>query len=279
MFLVNGNTASVLFDSGATCSYISTKFAREYDLPVTPREKPIITSSPLSDLKSTHICKGVSLIIEGLIFKADLTLLPTTNLDVILGMDWLTIHRGIISCSPRYVQVTHPSGQVIRCEPQIRRSTSILCALKASSESLKEERTVHDVPVVRDYPDVFPEELPGMPPDRDVEFIIDLLPRTGPIAKRPYRMSVDELAELKKQLEELISKGYIRPSASPWGSPVLFVKKKDGSMRMCIDYRNLNAVTIKNKYPLPRIDDLLDQLRGAKYFSKIDLRSGVTSRR
>ena len=113
-----------------------------------------------------------------------------------------------------------------------------------------------------------------MPPDQDVEFIIDLLPRTGPIAKRPYRMSVDELAELKKQLDELISKGYIRPSASPWGSPVLFVKKKDGSMRMCIDYRNLNAVTIKNKYPLPRIDDLLDQLRGAKYFSKIDLRSG-----
>jgi hypothetical protein len=156
--------------------------------------------------------------------------------------------------------VTHPSGQVIRCEPQFGRSTSILCALKARSESLKEEKIVHDVPVVRDYPDVFPEELPGMPPDRDVEFIIDLLPGTGPIAKRPYRMSVDELAELKKQLEELISKGYIRPSASPWGSPVLFVKKKDGSMRMCIDYRNLNAVTIKNKYPLPRIDDLLDQL-------------------
>ena len=99
-----------------------------------------------------------------------------------------------------------------------------------------------------------------MPPDRDVEFIIDLLPGTGPIAKRPYHMSVDELAELKKQLDELISKGYIRPSASPWGSPILFVKNKDGSMRRCIDYRNLNAVTIKNKYPLPRIDDLLDQL-------------------
>ena len=120
------------------------------------------------------------------------------SLDVILGMDWLTIHQGIISCSPRYVQVTHPSGQVIRCEPQSGKSTSILCALKASSESQKEEKTVHDVPVVRYYPDVFPEELPGMPPDRDVEFIIDLLPGIGPIAKRPYRMSVDELAELMK---------------------------------------------------------------------------------
>jgi len=125
------------------------------------------------------------------------------------------------------------------------------------------------VPVVCEYPDVFPEELPGMPPNRDVEFVIDLLPSMGPIAKRPYRMLVDELDELKKQLKELSDKGYIRPSASPWGSPVLFVKKKDGSMRMCIDYRNLNAVTIKNKYPLPRIDDLLDQLRNAKFFLKL----------
>jgi hypothetical protein len=96
-----------------------------------------------------------------------------------------------------------------------------------------------------------------MPPDQEVEFIIDLLSGTGPIAKRPYHMSVDELEELKKQLKEIADKGYIRPSASPWGSPILFVKK-DGSMRMCIDYRSLNAVTIKNKYPLPRIDDLLD---------------------
>jgi hypothetical protein len=111
--------------------------------------------------------------------------------------------------------VTHPSGQVIRSEPQSGKSTSILCALKASSESQKEEKKVHDVPMVRDYPDVFPEELLSMPPDRDVEFIIDLLPGIGPIAKRPYRMSVDELAKLKKQLDELISKGYIRPSASP----------------------------------------------------------------
>jgi hypothetical protein len=140
--------------------------------------------------------------------------------------------------------------------------------------SALEAESVEEVPVVCEYPDVFPEELPGMPLDRDVEFVIDLLPGTGPIAKRPYRMSVDELEELKKQLRELSNKEYIRPSASPWGSPVLFVKKKDGSMMMCIDYRNLNAMTVKNKYPLPRIDDLLDQLKDAKFFSKIDLRSG-----
>jgi len=131
-----------------------------------------------------------------------------------------------------------------------------------------------EVPIVREYVDVFPEELPGMPPERDVEFSIDLVPGTAPIAKRPYRMAVPELEELKKQLGELRKKGYIRPSASPWGAPVLFVKKKDGSMRLCIDYRGLNDVTIKYKYPLPRIDDLFDQLKGARFFSKIDLRSG-----
>ena len=132
-----------------------------------------------------------------------------------------------------------------------------------------EAKSLEEVPVVNEYPDVFPEELPGMPPDRDVEFVIDLVPGTAPIAKRPYRMAASELAELKKQLEELQRIGFIRPSSSPWGAPVLFVKKKDGSMRLCVDYRALNEVTIKNKYPLPRIDDLFDQLKGAKYFSKI----------
>ena len=137
-----------------------------------------------------------------------------------------------------------------------------------------EAKTLEEVPVVDEYPDVFLEELPGMPPDRDIEFVIDLIPRTSPIAKRPYRMAASELAELKKKLRELQESGFIRPSSSPWGAPVLFVKKKDGSMRMCVDYRALNEVTIKNKYPLPNIDDLFDQLKGAKYLSKIDLRSG-----
>jgi hypothetical protein len=113
-----------------------------------------------------------------------------------------------------------------------------------------------------------------MPPDRDIEFIIELLPRTAPIAKRPYRMRVDEFKELKKQIKELQDKGCIRPSSSPWGALVIFVDKKDGTQRMCVDYRSLNEVTIKNKYPLPKIDDLFDQLRGACVFSKIDLRSG-----
>jgi hypothetical protein len=130
-----------------------------------------------------------------------------------------------------------------------------------------------DIPIVCEYPDVFPDDLPGMPPDRDIEFIIELQPGTAPISKRSYRMPPNELAELKIQLQDLLDKGFIRPSVSPWGCPALFVKKKDNSLRLCVDYRPLNAVTIKNKYPLPRIDILFDQLAGAKVFSKIYLRS------
>ncbi|KAB2626006.1 S ribonuclease [Pyrus ussuriensis x Pyrus communis] len=133
---------------------------------------------------------------------------------------------------------------------------------------------IEDVRVVRHFPDVFPEDLPGLPPDRDVEFTIELIPGTNPISLTPYRMAHAELRELKVQLQELVDKGFIQPSTSPWGAPVLFVRKKDGTLRLCIDYRQLNRVTIKNRYPLPRIDDLFDQLRGACVFSKIDLRSG-----
>jgi hypothetical protein len=136
------------------------------------------------------------------------------------------------------------------------------------------ESLVERIPVVCDYPDIFPDELAGMPPDRNIEFAIELQPGTAPISKRPYRMPPAELAELKKQLQELLDKGFIRPSTSPWECPALFVKKKDESLRLCVDYRPLNAVTIKNKYLLPCIDVLFDQLVGAKVFSKIDLRSG-----
>jgi hypothetical protein len=130
-----------------------------------------------------------------------------------------------------------------------------------------------NIRVVKDFPDVFPEELPEMPPDTEVVFVIDLLPGTAPISKQAYMMSVEELKELKKQLTELQEAGYIRSSSSPWGAPVLIVRKKDGSQRMCVDYRSLNDVTVKNKYPLPYIEDLFDQMRGAKVLSKNDLRS------
>jgi hypothetical protein len=127
---------------------------------------------------------------------------------------------------------------------------------------------------IRDFPDVFPDELPRMPPDREAEFVIDLLLGTAPISKQPYRMSVKELKELKKQLTKSQEAGYIRSNSLPCGAPVLIVQKKEGSQGMCVDYRSLNDVTVKNKYPLPRVEDLFDQMRGARVFSKIDLRSG-----
>jgi hypothetical protein len=131
-----------------------------------------------------------------------------------------------------------------------------------------------EVLVVNKFPDVFPEELPGMPPDRDIEFVIELKPGTTPIYKTPYRMATPELAELKEYIKELLEKEFIHPSSSPWGAPVIFFLKKDGTQRLCMDYHALNEVTIKNKYQLSRIDDLFSQLHGACVFSKIDLRLG-----
>nr|GEY90965.1 putative reverse transcriptase domain, aspartic peptidase domain protein [Tanacetum cinerariifolium] len=146
--------------------------------------------------------------------------------------------------------------------------------LATNHDTTLEVPSIHDQPIVFEFPDVFPDELPGIPPVREVEFNIELIPGSEPISKAPYRMAPIELKELKDQLQELLERGFIRPSVSPWGAPVLFVKKKDGSMRLCIDYRKLNKITIRNCYPLPRIDDLFDQLQGAMHFSKIDLRSG-----
>jgi hypothetical protein len=188
-------------------------------------------------------------------------------MDVLLGMDWMIRHRVSLDIFSRVVEIDSPDHEAtILYLPQ--RECNKFCAYAVEGIKLK------DIPIVCEYPDVFPHDLLRMPPDRDIEFIIELQPGTAPISKRPYRMPPNELAELKVQLQDLLDKGFICPSASPWGCPALFVKKKDKSLRLCVDYRPLNAVTIKNKYPLPRIDILFDQLAGTKIFSKIDLRSG-----
>ena len=140
----------------------------------------------------------------------------------------------------------------------IKDCQAFLASVVDSSEATP---SLSDVKIVREFQDVFPEDLPGLPPNREVEFSIKLVLGTAPISKTPYRMAPTELKELKKHLQELLDKSFIRPSVSPWGAPALFVKKKDGTMRMCIDYRELNRVMIKNKYPLPKIEDLFDQLQ------------------
>jgi hypothetical protein len=200
-------------------------------------------------------------------FGANHIILDSKGIDVILGIRWLTACDAVIQCAKRSILLTSLAGERFEFAADLAPSN-------ASAVNKLNGAALEDIRVVCDYPDVFPEELPGMPPDRDVEFIIDLLPGTAPISKRPYRMSSDQLQELKPQIKELIGKWFIRASSSPWGAPVIFVAKKDGTQRMCVDYRSLNDVTIKNKYPLPRIEDLFDQMRGSKVFSKIDLRSG-----
>ncbi|KAK1618860.1 hypothetical protein QYE76_024377 [Lolium multiflorum] len=175
----------------------------------------------------------------------------------------------LIDCVNKTVSLKSPDGS--RMIYQGDKHTQIEVELQLNS--MKEVK-LEDIPVVNEFQDVFPKELPGMPPDREIEFTIGLIPGTAPIAKAPYKMGPKELKELKEQLDDLEQKGFIQESISPWGSPVIFVDKRDGGRRMCGDYRNLNNVTIKNKYPLPRIQDLFDQVRGAGVFSKIDLRSG-----
>jgi hypothetical protein len=201
------------------------------------------------------------------IIKTTLLVLGLENMDIILGTNWMTLHQVVLDVPSRIVEINSPfCGSFTLFLPSHDSTQS--CAFSMMELPLKK------IPLVCEYVDVFLDELPGMPPDRDIEFAIELQPGMTPISKRPYRMPPAELAELKKQLQDLLDKGFIRPSTSPWGCPTLFMKKKDESLRLCIDYRPLNAVTIKNKYPLPRIDVLFDQLVGAKVFSKIDLRSG-----
>ncbi|KAL5563636.1 hypothetical protein UlMin_033383 [Ulmus minor] len=205
-------------------------------------------------------------------------------------MDFLSKYNATIECRHRrvvfrpnkddefsYTGEGRQSQKMIISSMRARRMLSSGCQgfLATVVDTTRVEKSGPEgIAVVREFTDVFPEELPGLPPDREVSFEIDLIPGSAPVSKAPYRMAPEELKELQVQLQELLDKGFIRPSHSPWGAPVLFVKKKDGSLRMCIDYRELNKLTIKNKYPLPRIDDLFDQLKGAANFSKIDLRSG-----
>ena len=208
---------------------------------------------------------------------------------MVLGMDWLSHHRATLDCYKKEVKLNMPGKLEVKFRG-LRRELSpcMISAMKAQKmlrkgyqgylayvvETGTEGTILDEIPVVTEFLDVFPDDIAGLPPEREVEFTIDLIPGTEPISIPPYRMAPAELRELKAQLEELLCKGFIRPSISPWEAPVLFVKKKDRSLQLCIDYRQLNRVTIRNQYPLPRIDELFDQLQGYRVYSKIDLRSG-----
>jgi hypothetical protein len=267
IFSIFNQPALILFDSGASHSFISQKFSAKCQLPFYHTKGSFMIATPGGKIATNQLNRSVPISLGSKIFKTTLLILGLEGMDIILGADWMTHHRVVLDVAARSLEIRSPTSEDLVLYLPSQDSTQS-CAFAMM------ESPVKNILVVCGYVDVFPDELPGMPPDRDIEFAIELQPGMAPISKRPYRMPPTEWAELKKQLQELLDKGFIRPSTSPWGCLALFVKKKDESLRLCIDYRPLNVVTIKNKYPLPRIDVLFDQLVGAKVFSKIDLRSG-----
>jgi hypothetical protein len=222
-FLVNSVHAKILFASGTSHSFVTENFMDKGRLKPSRRDRLMIVQIPRSSVKTQLSYRNVPLELYGEKFQADLIVLGTKGLDVALGMDWMSKYQGHIDCAQKAITVTSCSGVQIE-------HVATMPSRKAYYKKSVSGMNLDQVSVVCEYPNVFPEELPGMPPDRDIEFVIELIPETAPIAQRPYRMNPQELEELKKQLADMLSKGLIRPSASPWGSLVLFVDKRDGTI-------------------------------------------------
>ncbi|GJW14470.1 putative reverse transcriptase domain-containing protein [Tanacetum coccineum] len=284
-FLLNNRYASVLFDSGSDRSFVNTRFSSLLDIkPIKIEDSYEVELADRRIVSTNTVLKGCTLSLVNHIFKIDLMPIELGTFDVIIGMDWLVKHDAVIVCGEKVVRIPYENKTLIVEGDKGGSRLKVISCIKARkyveqgchlflahvTKKKSKEKRLEDVPVIRD----FPEELPGLPPPRQVEFRIDLVPGAAPVARAPYRLAPSEMKELSVQLQELLEKGFIRPSSSPWGAPVLFVKKKDGSFRMCIDYRELNKLTVKNRYPLLRINDLFDQLQGSSVYSKIDLRSG-----
>jgi hypothetical protein len=248
----------VLFDFGASHSFIFVAYIEKHNLPLTLLKCKMFVSSPGGDMPTWQLCPKVNPKIRGVDFVTNLIVLESKGIDIILGMDWFSKHKALIDCAKKFVKFTTSDGKELEFVAEL-----VVTAKGVANHAKVNQMDAiqgSEVPVVHEFPDVFPEELSGMPPNRDIEFVIELKPATAPICKTPFRMTTLELAELKEHIKELLEKGFIHPSSSPWGAHVIFVLKKDGTQRSCVDYRALNEVTIKNKYPLPRIDDQFDQL-------------------
>ena len=262
----------VLFDTGASHSFIAMKTVKRKELKLKSKleKNPLCVQNPIGG--STNLClycEEVPISHSLHQFPIDLYILDFDGFDVLLGMDWLTKYEVVLDCVKRTVSVITKFGNFIEisCEDPSPKRDSLMYALDCSDSKLE------TIPVVREFADVF-GEINGLPPHREIEFRIDLVPNARPIVHPNRRMAPKEKEELRKQTQELLKKGLIRPSRSNWGAAVVFVAKSDGSLRLCVDYRDLNKQTLKNKYPLPRIDDLFDQLQGARVFSKMDLATG-----
>ena len=259
-------------------------------LPSSETEYDILVMNPLGHSVIMNIVyRDCPIKIREYEFLGDLIELSFREFDVILGMDWLSRHQAIVNCRMKRVTLrTQNEDEVTFIGERSHHLSNVISAATARTmvwkgceaylayviDTVKARPSVSDIPTVSDFPNMLSKKLPGLPPHRKIEFAIDVVPGATPASIRLYRMAPLELKELKLQLQELLEKGFIRPSVSPWGAPVLLVKRKYGTLRLCIDYRQLNKLTIKNKYPLPIIDDLFDQLKGASISSKIYFRSG-----
>ncbi|KAI3728937.1 hypothetical protein L6452_17582 [Arctium lappa] len=289
-FLLNSVPAHVLFDLGANFSFVYDVFYHKLDMPTSSLEEALVVEiANGSQVVICDVLKGCTLDVEGKKFSINLMPMVIGGFDVVVNMDWLTENQAEIVCSKKLIRLPVSSGEMVVIYGERRKgdvgvitmAKARKCLVKGCSSFLAyvtdaklEKMKLENVKMVREFPNVFPDDLPGLPPDRQIESQIELIPGATPIARAPYRLVPSEMQEMMDQLQEFLEKGFIRLSSSPWGASVLFVKKKDDIMRMCIDYRELNKATVKNKYPPPRIDDLFDQLQGASCFSKIDLRSG-----
>jgi hypothetical protein len=264
---LNSLPVHVLIDPGATHSFVANKIMGKIGKRPSRVKRGFMISTPLSEVVVIDVVyKGIVISIDGLELGVDLIPLELQDFEVIPGMDWLSVYKAQMDCFAKTVTLQGPNGRrvifigernvipnciisVMTARKMVKKGCEVYLAYVFDSKEKIGEIT--NIPTVREFTDVFPNDLPRLPPDREVEVSIDILPRTTPVAQPPYRMAPAELAELKIQLQELPDKGFIRPSNSPWGAPILFVKKKDGTLRLCIDYRQLNRVTVKNKYSLP----------------------------
>ncbi|GJV55373.1 putative reverse transcriptase domain-containing protein [Tanacetum coccineum] len=289
MFLLNQHLVRVLFDSGADRSFISLSLASMLNIPSITVDTFYNIEMADGNLVSTNtVIKGCTLTLLNQPFEIDLMPIKLGSFDVVIGMDWLSKYHAKILCDEKVVHIPIDGETLIIRGDRSKTRLNLISCIKTERyisrgcqvfmiqvvEKKANEERLEDILVVKEFLDIFPKNLPGIPPVRQVEFQIDLIPGEAPIARTPYRLAPSKMQELSNHFQELTDRGFIRPSTSSWGAPILFVKKKDGSFRMCIDYRELNKLTIKNCYPLPRIDDLFYQLQGSSVYSKINLRSG-----
>eukprot|EP00253_Pinus_taeda_P020588 PITA_20588 len=287
--IINGIKLKILFDTGATDSFISSYALKKCGLAARRQNDFHQVEMASGELQTVGLSVDQCKIDLG-VCSTKLKVYVTTlgMYDLIIGMDWLEAHQAWVDCYGKRILGINDEGEVIQIQG-IKREVSLRyvsamqmkhCLRNGCQAYVIQEVSEGKGPslgqylVLAEFPDVFPKELPGLPPVRELDLTIELKPGTQLISKTPYRMTAPELQELQIQLKELLDIGHIRPSTSPWGTLVIFVKKKDGSLRLCIDYRDLNRATVKNQYPMPQIDDLFNQMKGVAVFSKIDLRSG-----